>query len=164
MIAIKQLLRVTTSDFPSLLLLMSAYGQIKRLTQDGCILRARVWRTRANAAEDNCLYTYHLTLPEAQRRDGLVEYLHSVFSKVLEDGLTYPQEAPMDLLGFRDYFFAADVIVAITGSSPSAAEQEGGMEVEDDLDDVRCGRPWQECVGGFYYVSHGYSSCILLEA
>ena len=142
---------------------MSAYGQIKRATQDGCILRTRVWHTRAKAEENNWLYTYHLTLSEAQHRDGLVEYLHSVFSKVLEDGLTYPQEGHMDLSSFRDYYFAADVIVAITGPSPSAAEQEG-MEVDSDLDGVRCGRSWEECVGGFYYVSRGYSPYILLEA
>jgi len=140
---------------------MSVYGQIKRSTQDGSILRTRVWYTRAKAKEDNCLYTYHLTLSKAQYRDGLVEYLHSVFSKVVEDGLTYPQEGHMDLLGFCNYFFAADVIVGITGPSPSA-EQEG-MEVEDDLDDVRCGRSWQECVGGFYYVSRGYSPSVLLK-
>jgi hypothetical protein len=127
---------------------MSAYGHIKAPSRSGSLLRTRIWSTK----RAYYLYTFHLTLAEATRFDGLVEYLHSVFSDVVEEGMTYPQEGDMNRSTFEGYFFAADVIVAITGPSTLDAIQEG-TEVDTELDAVRGGRSWEECVGGFYYVS-----------
>ncbi|KAF8550250.1 hypothetical protein OG21DRAFT_1514260 [Imleria badia] len=68
---------------------------------------------------------------------------------------------------FRAYFFAADVVVglrvvgsaALEGCAVSEPEWERCVvprEVEVDLEGVRAGRSWDECVVGFYYVKPNY--------
>lgn len=96
-----------------------------------------------------------------QGREGLFEYLHSVFANEVDKGMTYPQENVRDRAIFASYFFAADVIVAIAGISGedvnvgTVVDGPGAQavkEVDMGLDEARGGRSWEECVIGFYYV------------
>ncbi|KAH0829167.1 P-loop containing nucleoside triphosphate hydrolase protein [Lanmaoa asiatica] len=58
-----------------------------------------------------------------KRHPGLFDHLHAVFADEVDRGLTYPQEDMRDPAAFRAYFFAADVVIAIT--APTAATLDG---------------------------------------
>lgn len=77
--------------------------------------------------------------------DDLLLVLHSEFADELERGNTYPQEGPFDLNNFQQYFFSADVFVAIQVDADESRVY--------DLQEARSGRDWIECLYGFYYVS-----------
>jgi hypothetical protein len=68
------------------------------------------------------------------------------FRDEVERGNTYPQEGPIDIEGFRSYFFAADVCLGILDLGESSA-------VPDDLESALGARTWQEAFAGCYYVS-----------
>src|SRR6266550_2321370 len=125
---------------------MSAYGDLKVPSSDR-ILPTMNWPTKSPSTY---ITTIHLTLSTARQSPGLVEYLNTVFVKVVEDGRTYPQEGDMSGEAFEKYFFAADVFLGIISSSHSEETQNNG---EATLDGTRAGRSWEECVAGFYYVS-----------
>jgi hypothetical protein len=108
------------------------------------------------------LLTHHLTRSDARRLIGLLEHLTAVFALEVERGLTYPQEGEIDQPDFESYFFAADVFVGIVGYHPRG--DRGEAEIELDIDAARAGRPWDECVAGFYYVRSIIWRCEMAEA
>ncbi|CAA7264071.1 unnamed protein product [Cyclocybe aegerita] len=98
---------------------------------------------------------YHLTLTTARALPGLIEYLRDVFARVVEDGMTYPQEEPLTQGAFEAYFFAADAFIGIIGKSPRADVVDGEHQATD-IDAERDGRTWEEAVAGCYYVKPNY--------
>lgn len=132
---------------------MSAYGIVKRPELPGT-LPSKFWRLTSAAVGDSptrsYVTTHHLTRSNVHRLPGLLEHLTAVFAMEVERGLTYPQEGEIDQPNFESYFFAADVFVGIVGDSLRA--DRGEAEIELDIDAARAGRPWDECVAGFYYV------------
>uniref|UniRef100_A0A0W0F105 N-acetyltransferase domain-containing protein n=1 Tax=Moniliophthora roreri TaxID=221103 RepID=A0A0W0F105_MONRR len=127
---------------------MSAYGAIKRV--NSMILPCTAWRSK-----NRTLVTiHHLDLSAAQLLPGLIGYLGGVFAKEVEDGRTYPQEGPIDIDSFQKYFFAADVLVAIKGDDFDGYQD--AAEVQIGIEQARNGRPWEECVAGYYYVKPNY--------
>lgn len=62
------------------------------------------------------------------------------------EGKTYPQEDQMTREQFVAYFFNSTTIVAIV--SPSSVD----VASLKTLEDARAGRPWEEVVGGVYYM------------
>ena len=103
---------------------------------------------------------------------GLVEYLHSVFARVVEDGKTYPMEVAegeaYSREAFETYFFAADVVVGIVAGggndgSLSGDRPQDGVEIISGtadspfgpLSSSSDGHPpvWRDIIAGFYYVS-----------
>ncbi|RDB24831.1 L-azetidine-2-carboxylic acid acetyltransferase [Hypsizygus marmoreus] len=129
---------------------MSAYGPIKRSdASTTSTLPNKLWSAPSKSDPDAYVTTHHLTLATARRIEGLVEHLNTVFAEEVASGLTYPQEGDVDHSAFEGYFFAADVLVGITGGMPRA-DREGG-EIDLDIDVARAGRTWEECVAGFYY-------------
>jgi hypothetical protein len=64
-----------------------------------------------------------ITLETALKSPGLVEYLHSVFARIVEEGRTYPMEVAegeaYSRQAFESYFFAADVIVGVLAGEGS---------------------------------------------
>ncbi|KAF8070748.1 hypothetical protein FPV67DRAFT_1488598 [Lyophyllum atratum] len=133
---------------------MSAYGPIKRSTTDSSPLPASTWPIES-ASDHRSLSIHHLTLSTAQRLEGLLDHLTAVFAQEVQDGLTYPQEGEMDRSTFDGYFFSADVFVGIIGDTAPINRREG--EVADpDIEVARGGRPWDQCVAGFYYIKPNY--------
>jgi hypothetical protein len=131
---------------------MSAYGSIKRPELPNA-LPSKLWQltsTPSDSPAQGYVTTHHLTRSGAQQLTGLLEHLTAVFAEEVEGGLTYPQEGEMDQPSFENYFFTADVFVGIVGGSPRADRAEA--EIELDIDAARAGRPWDQCVAGFYYV------------
>lgn len=126
---------------------MSAYGTINRPVS-GKLLPTKLWTIDSTLAY---LTTHHITLSSASRLEGLLDYLCSVFAQEVDDGFTYPQEGPIDRLAFDNYFFAADVIVAIVGITGQLEGGEGDINV--DIATARGPRSWSQCIAGFYYVS-----------
>ncbi len=65
----------------------------------------------------------------------------------MEDGKTYPQEGPLDLEGFKNYFFvtASTTIIGVLHSEQLNTPPES-------LEEARRGRSWEEAVGGFFYM------------
>lgn len=135
---------------------MSAYGAIHRPT-NGAELLPTLWRGKieeASAAAQRYLTIHHLTIETVRKHGGLLEHLHAVFAKEVDDGMTYPQEGEMDFEMFKNYFFAADVLMAIVGESDSAFNStRDSAEIEVTVEEARNGRSWDDCVAGFYYVS-----------
>ena len=125
---------------------MSAYGDIKA-PDSHTLLATTIWPTKKTGSY---VTIHHLKLSTARQLPGLVEYLNAVFARVVEDGRTYPQEGEMGNEAFEKYFFAADVFLGIVGTSYKA---EGQNIIDATVEDVHVGRPWEECVAGFYYVS-----------
>jgi len=117
---------------------------------------------------------YHLTLETALKSPGLVEYLHSVFAQVVEDGRTYPMEVAegetYSREAFESYFFAADVIIGVlaTGGSlddGASVDCKGGIEIVSGTGSpfgppgsLKDGYPpaWKDIVVGSYYVKPNY--------
>lgn len=77
----------------------------------------------------------------------LLGVLFEEFEKELEIGRTYPQEGPIGLDGFRDYFFHGDVFVGII-ASPDSSDASTPYSIEA----AQVGRDWSDCVAGSYYV------------
>ncbi|KAJ1306185.1 hypothetical protein OPQ81_010894 [Rhizoctonia solani] len=98
---------------------------------------------------EKSILVIHLTKENAP--DGLVELLHKEFEEELECGRTYPQEGPMDRAAFEAYFFAADVFVGLIIQS-----QETLALQNENIERVRAGRSWEECIVGSYYVKPNY--------
>jgi len=113
---------------------------------------------------------YHLTLEMASKNPGLVEYLHSVFARVVEEGKTYPMEVAegekYSKQAFEHYFFAADVIVGVLADERSEDgaifdRQDGVAIVSGDNGPLgpsglsADSQPllWEDIIVGFYYVS-----------
>ncbi|KAF5322258.1 hypothetical protein D9619_001692 [Psilocybe cf. subviscida] len=151
---------------------MSAYGDIKRPQTSG-LLPSTVWTSEkrtlgavdSDANDAEYITVHHLTLKTAREQPGLLEYLGAVFAKEVEDGMTYPQEGDMPQATFEAYFFAADVFLGIVGT-PTANQDSLGTATNDladgsrngapGLTEVRAGRPWAECIAGYFYVKPNY--------
>ena len=140
---------------------MSAYGALARPARPSPLsLPTTAW---PHPRDPNTTLThFHLDSSAIVDAPGLFDHLHAVFADEVDKGLTYPQEDMRDPNAFRAYFLAADVVIAlrVLGSeraSDCVSEPEWERcvvprEVKVDLEDVRAGRPWDECVVGFYYV------------
>ena len=143
---------------------MSAYGDIKR-TNSSIRLTPTIWnfqpsRDSDSAATSGHISVHHFTLTTARALPGLLEYLGAIFAKEITDGMTYPQEEDMRQEKFEDYFFSADVFIGIVGSVPrtiTSGSEEPSLEIEEE----RAGRPWSDCIAGYYYVS---STSLLVDA
>lgn len=150
---------------------MSAYGSINLPSRANTFLPTTSWPCKSTSPFKH-LTIHHLTLSAASalsspsttdlNGDTLLSYTHRIFAQVLEDGRTYPQELAEGQTwesytreAFEAYFWAADVFVAI-GSASDEGEGGEGMEVELDVEKVRKGRTWEECVAGWYYVKPNY--------
>ncbi|CUA71698.1 hypothetical protein RSOLAG22IIIB_04744 [Rhizoctonia solani] len=95
---------------------------------------------------ENSILVVHLTKETAP--EDLVGLLHKEFGEELERGQTYPQEGPMDRAAFEAYFFAADAFVGVIIPSEETAAFQN-----ENIERVRAGRSWDECIVGSYYVS-----------
>ena len=138
---------------------MSAYGPVVKPASPS--LPPSVWPLEGYHGTSDAtlrpthLTVYHLTL--ALVTDGLsdlISQLHIWFADEVRQGLTYPQEGEIRRDAFEAYFFSADVFVAIIGGDDDgilSATARG--ETDASLERARCGRPWDTCVAGFYYVS-----------
>lgn len=151
---------------------MSAYGTVVSRYQGESPLPTTRWITRGKTIGPPVFIdTYHLTLKAARKCPGLVEYLHSVFAQVVEDGKTYPIEVAegevYSIEAFESYFFAADVIVGVLSTeghneAPDVDRQDG-IEVVRGSQNPFEGSPengqspaWGELIVGFYYIKPNY--------
>ncbi|KAG6813516.1 hypothetical protein H0H92_010221 [Tricholoma furcatifolium] len=134
---------------------MSAYGPIKRSVTEGKSLPTKLWISSSTSSHSNYVTTHHLTISSALQLEGLLDYLSAVFAKEVDDGFTYPQEGEIDRPAFDGYFFSADVIIAIAGETGGQQEGKEG-DVDIDILIAQAGRPWSECVAGFYYIKPNY--------
>ncbi|KAI6007710.1 hypothetical protein F5J12DRAFT_742203 [Pisolithus orientalis] len=152
---------------------MSAYGAISCVPRTS-YLPSTIWphpapanpNQRKENANTICIHHIDLQFAIKQEHEGLFEYLHVVFADEVDKGMTYPQEDMRDPATFANYFFAADVIVAIVGARSPDEDTPVGMstsevneavrEVNLSLEASRRGRSWAECVAGFYYVKSNY--------
>ena len=150
---------------------MSAYGTIgvKGRTSELPLPIIR-WTTRDKTVRSQTfIHTYHLTLEAALKSPGLVEYLHSVFARIVEDGKTYPMEVAegerYSRQAFENYFFSADVIVGVLAEGSgddSSIERQDGVEIVSGTSgdpfgssgSTGDGQPsaWGDLIAGFYYV------------
>jgi hypothetical protein len=68
------------------------------------------------------------------------------------EGLTYPQRGPTTLESFSAYFYGGGTVIVGLVSGTDETEEEGEIEAIP-LEEVRAGRDWDRCLGGFFYVS-----------
>jgi len=137
---------------------MSAYGSITNPNKANPPLPPTAWplRRKNDATPSPFITIHHLTLPTALALPGLMDYLYAVFAAEVEAGMTYPQEV-IGRGAFEAYFFAADVLLAILGNGPGPELVDGMVhEVDLGVDEARCGRTWEDCAVGFYYVKPNY--------
>ena len=150
---------------------MSAYGTISKTYKRESLLPTTRWTVQDRVAGSPIpIDLYHLTLETALKSPGLVEYLHSVFAWVVEDGRTYPMEVAewetYPRQAFENYFFAADVIVGVLAGERSgdnlSLDHQDGVEIVSGIDTPfgpsdpsKEGQPpvWEDIIVGFYYVS-----------
>jgi len=151
---------------------MSAYGAISsKGREDRPPLPSTRWTTRDKVTGSQIFIDmHHLTLETAlERSPGLVEYLHSVFARVVEDGRTYPMEVPegetYSREAFESYFFAADVIVGVLVGEGGglSVHHEDGVEIVSGMDRGPLGfskddspPAWKDVVVGSYYIKPNY--------
>lgn len=144
---------------------MSAYGAIPSPSNRGPPPSATIWPIQAarnvnptvthTNASSKWLTIHHLTLDSAQLLPGLIDYLNATFAQEVECGMTYPQEGEIGRAAFEGYFFAGDVFVGIPIIADEIGwKRQGGVRLIDlGVEVARNGRAWEDCVGGFYYVS-----------
>lgn len=141
---------------------MSAYGAILGASRKADLPTTR-WQlnptSKSTPAPNTYLTIHHLTLATACAIPSLVEYLHKTFADELERGLTYPQEVlpgeSYTLEAFQAYYFAADVLVAVTGVGADGAVTDG-EELQLGIGEAIKGRTLEECIAGCYYVKPNY--------
>jgi len=151
---------------------MSAYGTIERASPNTDLLPPTGWLSGSGSdatANREIITVHHLRLDDARKHAGLIEYLHSVFNLVVEDGMTYPQEKTLDVHAFAAYFIAADFLLGIrsddsnpnkrnAGSgnldAPASSFTDGERITPDPLAHLSgtVDVDWSELVAGFYYV------------
>lgn len=68
------------------------------------------------------------------------------------DGTTYPQEEAVTLESFTAYYYGGGTVIVGLISGADETEQEGEVESGITLEEVRAGRDWDTCLGGYYYV------------
>lgn len=144
---------------------MSAYGAIAKPTGIETILPPTVWRCPSPDGRQKMLFIvmHHITLANAP--PTLVDVMYKEFADEVERGNTYPQEvvegARYTREDFEAYYFAADVMIGLhvseqdidlLGVKVSDIQGEKGLETTMSIDKVKNGRPWEECIAGFYYV------------
>ncbi|KAH6913931.1 hypothetical protein BKA70DRAFT_1181759 [Coprinopsis sp. MPI-PUGE-AT-0042] len=140
---------------------MSAYGAIVKSHTSGDVLPSTIWSTGGLKVEGDTqaavkhISLHHLTLKDAQKYQGLVEYLRSVFAGVVEEGRTYPQEDNVTPESFESYFFSGDVLVGIAMPG-EAASPDGSHFQERDQALRSASEDWEAGVAGFYYVKPNY--------
>lgn len=143
---------------------MSAYGELKMVRSTGpqpATFWISSWSNKSSGLAGGFCSIYHLTLPSARALPGLLEYLCATFAKEVENGTTYPQEGEISQVTFEGYFFASDVFIGIipAPNSDSSKAEEEEIAVEDQEQQVHSieaekgERDWEDCIGGFYYVS-----------
>ena len=160
---------------------MSAYGAIPRVNKSGSPLPTTRWTAQDKATGSPIsIDLYHITLETASKSPGLVEYLHSVFARIVEEGRTYPMEVAegeaYSRQAFESYFFAADVIVGVlTGEGSGdgfSVNYQDGVDIISGADSPfgssglsKDGQPpvWEDIIAGFYYVGCLASPVFLLE-
>jgi len=153
---------------------MSAYGATLLVNKGGPPLLATRWTTTDKGTGSQILIdAYHLTLETASKSPGLVEYLHSVFAQVVEDGKTYPMEVAegekYSRQAFESYFFAADVIVGVLADEGNgtggSVDRRDGVDIVSGADNPfgslgssKDGQPpgWEDIIVGFYYIKPNY--------
>jgi len=160
---------------------MSAYGAIPLANKSRPPLPTTRWTTRDKATGSPIsIDLYHLTLEMASKSPGLVEYLHSVFARIVEEGRTYPMEVAEGETysgrAFESYFFAADVIIGVLAGEGagdcSSVNHQNGVDVVSETDSPfgssdlsRDGQPlvWEDIIVGFYYVCCLFPRSLPLE-
>ncbi|KAI0359638.1 hypothetical protein OH77DRAFT_1395107 [Trametes cingulata] len=145
---------------------MSAYGAITTRTSAASPLPSTTWRLASKRPDaPKHLSLHHITLQTAQKFPGLLDYLHRVFADELERGQTYPQEIlpgeTYTRTQFDAYWFAADVLIAVTGlpTSDGAADPldaPDGSQIQIGFAEAVEGRAWEDCIAGCYYVKPNY--------
>ncbi|TFL07141.1 hypothetical protein BDV98DRAFT_557331 [Pterulicium gracile] len=150
---------------------MSAYGVFKQPHATGRIaLSATAWPlksqvpTAASTSNSTSHITiFHLTSETATAQRGLVDYLRSVFSDVVDEGLTYPQEDKVTPESFEAYFLAGDLLVGIhdpsatiSGDFGAIAGREATTVVHQSLESAKGTKDWRDAIVGFYYVKPNY--------
>ena len=74
---------------------MSTCGATLRGDKNGSPLSTTRWTTQGKAIGSSIsIDLYHLTLETALKSRGLMEYLRSMFARVVEEGRTYPRKRP----------------------------------------------------------------------
>jgi len=153
---------------------MSAYSAIPQVNKSRSPLPTTRWTAQDKATGlPISIDLYHLTLETASKSPGLVEYLHSVFARVVEEGRTYPMEVAegesYSRQAFESYFFAADVIVGVLTGEGSGdgfcAYHQDGVDIisgkdspfgSSDLSKDSQPLVWEYIIAGFYYVKPNY--------
>ncbi|KZS87203.1 acyl-CoA N-acyltransferase [Sistotremastrum niveocremeum HHB9708] len=125
---------------------MSAYGALVR--KPSATQKPTQWPLDPTPANEK-ITIYHLTLETAP--EALLRLMYSDFQAEVEAGMTYPQEGDLSLEQFSAYYFAADVLVAI-----SQVDQDGNAELTEEIEVARKGRSWEEAYVGCYYVKPNY--------
>jgi hypothetical protein len=146
---------------------MSAYGVFSKAYDSESPLPATRWSIPdKGTGPPISIDLYHLTLEAALKSPGLVEYLHSVFAQIVEDGRTYPMEVAQgeeySREAFESYFFAGDVIVGVlvderNGDGQSVDSHDGVEIVPGTNSPFGASRDnqsfaWEDVIAGFYYV------------
>lgn len=67
----------------------------------------------------------------------------------LTEGKTYPQEGPLTVDEFKNYFFGASTIIGVL--SPAGTDP-----APQTLEAAQAGREWKDCFGGCYYIKPNY--------
>ena len=137
----------------------------------GSLLPTTRWTTQDKVTgSPTPIDLYHLTLETALKSPGLVEYLHSVFARVVEDGRTYPMEVAegeeYTRQAFESYFFAADVVAGVLAGDGLSESCQDGDEIVPGTGytfgpscSSKDGHPpvWEDVIVGFYYVGFPFS-------
>ncbi|CED85087.1 Acyl-CoA N-acyltransferase [Phaffia rhodozyma] len=108
------------------------------------------------------LFTFPLTLK--QTPEELRQVMWQIFAVEIERGSTYPHRGEQSLKDFLNYYYSAGVVIVgiVVGADEAPGKGEDGAEVKGDgweglsIDEVRAGRSWEGCLGGFYYIKPNY--------
>lgn len=122
---------------------MSAYGPLGR--KASAIQKPTQWPLDPTPAHEK-ITIYHLNIDNVPK--DLLNLLYSDFQGEVQAGMTYPQEGDMSLEQFSAYYFAADVLVAI-----SQVDRDGTADLAEEIEIARKDRSWEESYVGCYYVS-----------
>src|SRR4051812_44028025 len=92
----------------------SAYGKILKSTSTTSISLSSIFPITTTLQTINTTVTIlPLDIHSSNDFTTLISHMHNVFNEIIKEGNTYPQEFPLSLDEFINYFLSYDAFIAL---------------------------------------------------
>jgi RimJ/RimL family protein N-acetyltransferase len=124
----------------------SAYGKIQKPTSTSSSLSSFLPYITTLPTINNPVTLTSITLNSPS--SSLISHMHNVFNEIVKEGNTYPQEFPLSLEEFINYFLSYDAFIVLSDEGIKKLKKIEESKIDDDI--------WNEEFLGMFYVKPNY--------